>query len=264
MPLQMIMRKLRSLRRLQKSLGVYEGAKWRILRSLDSRGLTRGTVRMHPPALAHPIELRLGTSDFSVFAGILLTDLFGFLNSLGEIGTIIDLGASIGVSSAFFLSRWPAARVIAVEPDPGSYALLRSNLSLYDAQCIQGAVWSRHTSLALSREFGDGREWATAVVEGAGEVRAYTMDELVSRVGIVDFLKINIEGSEKALFNGDTSWVARVRNICVSLHDQDCERAFRQGMSGYLWEESRAGGFIICRSIAPRSEAAARPRAVIC
>jgi hypothetical protein len=82
------------------------------------------------------------------------------------------------------------------------------------------------------------------------------MDELVSAVGVVDFLKINIEGSEKAIFDGDTSWVARVRNISIELHDQDCERAFRQGMRGYRWEESTCGGFIICRAIVPRSEAA--------
>jgi FkbM family methyltransferase len=263
MPRDKIMRKLRALRRLQKSLGVYQGAKWRILRSLDSRGLTRGTVRMQPRALAHPVELRMGTSDFSVFLGIVIENSFGFVNSLGgDIKTIIDLGANIGVSSALFLSRWPAARVTAVEPDPGNYALLQSNLSLYNAQCIQGAVWSRHTPLALSHAFGDGREWARVVLEGAGDVRAYTMDELVSAVGIVDFLKINIEGSEEAIFNGETSWVARVRNMCISVHDQDCERAFRQGMSGYRWEESRAGGYIICRSIAPRSEAAGHPRAI--
>jgi FkbM family methyltransferase len=150
---------------------------------------------------------------------------------------------------------WPAARVIAVEPDPGNYALLRSNLSLYsNAQCIHGAAWGRHTPLALSRAFADGREWSRAVVEGAGEVRAYTMDELVSSVGIVDFLKINIEGGEKSIFEGDTSWVARVRNICIELHSQDCEKAFRQGMSGYRWEESYANGFFWCRSIAPRAE----------
>jgi FkbM family methyltransferase len=255
------MPRLHTLRGLQKSLGVYEGTKWCVIRSLDSRGLMRGTVRMRPPRLAHPVELRMRTSDPAVFSGVFVSNIYGFVDSLGDIRTIIDLGANIGLSSAFFLSRWPAARVIAVEPDPGNYALLRRNLSLYKAQCIQGAVWSRHTPLALSRAFGDGREWAAAVVEGAGEVRAYTMDELVSAVGVVDFLKINIEGSEEAIFSGETSWIARVRNLCVELHNPDCERAFRQGMSGYRWEESTAGGFIFCRFIVPRSEPVGRPTA---
>lgn len=253
MPLNKIMRRLRTLRGLQKSLGVYQGTKWCVIRGLDSRSLIRGTVRMQPPTLVHPVELRMGSSDSDAFSGMFVSNAYGFVDSLGDIRTIIDLGANIGLSSALFLSRWPAARVIAVEPDPGNYALLRKNLRLYQAQCIQGAVWSRHTPLALSRSFGDGREWATAVVEGAGEVRAYTMDELVSAVGMVDFLKINIEGSEKAIFDGETSWVARVRNISIELHDQDCERAFRQGMGGYRWDESTYGGFTICRSIVPRS-----------
>jgi len=261
-PQHMIMRKLRALRRLQKSLGIYQGAKWRIIRSLDSRGLLRGTVRTHPRALTHPVELRMGTSDCSVFAGIVVQNIFGRVDSLGDIKTVIDLGANIGVSSAFLLSRWPTARIIAVEPDPGSFALLQRNLSFYNAQCIQGAVWGRHTQLTLSRAFGDGREWAATALEGAGDVRAYTMDELVSALGIVDFLKINIEGGEKSIFSGDTSWIARVRNICIELHGQDCESIFRHGMRDYRWEESTAHGFVMCRSITPRGDAAARPRAV--
>jgi len=252
-----IMRRLRTLRGFQKSLGVYEGTKWCVIRGLDVRGLVKGSVRMQPPALAHPVELRMGSSDSDAFSGMFVANAYGFLDSLGDIRTIIDLGANIGLSSALFLSRWPAARVIAVEPDPGNYALLRRNLSLYQAQCMQGAVWSHRTPLTLSRSFGDGREWATAVLEGEGGIRAYTMGELVAAVGIVDFLKINIEGSEKAIFSGDTSWVACVRNISIELHDQDCEKAFRQGMRGYRWEESAYGGFTICRSIVSRSDASA-------
>lgn len=251
------MKKLRALRRTQKKLGVYEGAKWRIVQALDTRGLIKGSVRMRPPSLAHPVELRMGTSDCSVYAGIVIVDIFGFANPQGDIKTIIDLGANIGVSSALFLSRWPTAKLIAVEPDPGSYALLQSNLRPYSAQCIRGAAWSRHTSLRLSRENGDGREWATMAVEGVGDVPAYTMDELMSSVGIVDFLKINIEGGEKAIFEGDTSWIARVRNMCIELHGDDCEKAFRQGMRSYNWEESYAHGFVMCRSITPRSRIAA-------
>jgi FkbM family methyltransferase len=250
------MRFLRTLRRLQKSLGIYQGMKWRIIRGLDSRGLLKGTRRMQPLGWAHPVELRMRTSDASVFQGIVVGNIFGSADSLDDVKTVIDLGANVGVSSAFFLSRWPSARLVAVEPDPGTYEVLRSNLSLYEAQCVQGAAWSRHTALALSRAFGDGREWATVALEGAGEVRAYTMDELISMVGVVDFLKINIEGGEKAIFDGDTSWVARVRNICIELHGPDCERAFRQGMRGYRWEESYANGFFWCRSITPRTEAA--------
>ena len=85
-------------------------------------------------------------------------------------------------------------------------------------------------------------------------MRAYTMDELISAVGIVDFLKINIAGAEKAIFGGDSSWIARVRNISIELHDQECERAFRSAMAGYRWEESTYGGFVVCRSIMPRGE----------
>jgi FkbM family methyltransferase len=253
-----ITQKLRSLRRIQKTMGLYQGAKWRIVHSLDRRGLLRGKVRLQPAILPHPFALRMGTSDSSNFAGMLIVDVYGCCKSLGDVKTILDLGANNGASGALFLAWWPNARVVAVEPDPGNYEILQSNLRLYGSvQCVQGAAWSRRTNLALSRENGDGREWATMVLEGIGAVRAYTMDELVSLLGTVDLLKINIEGGEKAIFSGDTSWIARVRNICIEFHGADCESAFREGMKGYCWEESRHGGFIMCRSISPRREAGA-------
>ena len=251
------MRRLRALRQFQKCLGMYQGLKWYATSFLDSRGLTSGTVRMRPSMLAHPVELRLGSSDPNVFSGILVSNAYGFVHTLGgDIKTILDLGANIGLSSAFFLSRWPGAKLIAVEPDPENYALLRKNLSPYSAQCIQGAAWSRHTSLALSPTQGERQEWARIVLEGVGEVRAYTMQDLVLALGTVDFLKINIEGAEKAIFNGDTSWLGHVRNLAIELHDEECARAFRKGMNGYRWEESTYGGFVVCRSIVPRGPAA--------
>lgn len=252
-----IIRRLRTLRQFQKSLGIYQGIKWYATSFLDSRGLMRGTVRMRPSVLTHPVELRMGSSDLNVFSGILVSNAYGFVDTLGgDIRTILDLGANIGLSSAFFLSRWPTAKVLAVEPDPANYALLRKNLSPYNAQCIQGAAWSRHVSLALSPTLCERHEWAKVVLEGTGEVRAYTMEELVVALGTVDFLKINIEGAEKAIFNGDTSWLGHVKNLSIELHDEECVRAFKKGMDGYRWEESTYGGFVVCRSIVSRSQAA--------
>jgi len=105
---------------------------------------------------------------------------------------------------------------------------MEQNLTLYGrdrVRLLQGAVWSKSGQVALDNTFGDKREWAVAVREGNG-VRAYSMDEILSGASsqYIDLLKIDIEGSEKELFSGDTSWLAHIRNLCIELHGASCER----------------------------------------
>jgi FkbM family methyltransferase len=56
---------------------------------------------------------------------------------------IFDLGANIGDSAVWFLARFPGARVLSIEPEPGNYELARRNLEPYGDRVIllHGAVW---------------------------------------------------------------------------------------------------------------------------
>src|SRR5262249_55666457 len=118
----------------------------------------------------------------------------------------------------------------------------------------RGAVWTRSADLELSHALNDGREWASAVQErtGRGEyVQAFSMEELMARIpgDRIDLLKISIQGSELALFSGNTSWLERVRNLAIELHDPACAEAFRAGMRGYSWQ-SYCGEYVaLCRDL---------------
>ena len=61
----------------------------------------------------------------------------------------------------------------------------------------------------------------------------------------IDLLKIDIEGSENGLFSlGTERWLDRVRNLCIELHGEECERAFRSAMQGYRYEQARSGEYL--------------------
>jgi hypothetical protein len=66
---------------------------------------------------------------------------------------IIDCGANVGYSSAYFLSRFPYCQVIAVEADPDNFVILRRNLDRYEdrVRLIHVGVWSQKVGLVLSR-----------------------------------------------------------------------------------------------------------------
>src|SRR5947208_4936670 len=77
----------------------------------------------------NPGFVRRGTSDIWTFDQIFVDHEYRCIDSLQGVTTIIDAGANVGYSSAYFLSRFPEARIIALEPDPENFNALRRNLT---------------------------------------------------------------------------------------------------------------------------------------
>lgn len=106
-----------------------------------------------------------------------------------------------------------------------NFEMLKKNTSVYEnITCINSAIWGEKTALNL-RDVGRG-EWGY-VVEFTEEVSntnvtTVTMEELVDIYDLekIDILKIDIEGSEKELFDlSDCKWLNLVRVLIIELHD---------------------------------------------
>jgi FkbM family methyltransferase len=145
-------------------------------------------MEIKPRRAQYPVSARLGdSSDMRVFGQIFQLDEYACLRSLPSPRFIVDLGANVGYSSAYFLSCLPESRLLAVEPDPDNYRLCQSNLAPYRerARVVLGAAWSECGLLFLSRgTFEDGREWATEVVanramEGEPTVQGWDIPSLL-------------------------------------------------------------------------------------
>lgn len=226
-------------------------------------GMPRKEVlQLQPKGIPYPVTLRGGgSSDSSVFRQIFIEREYLPLYNTPSVKFVLDLGANIGLSAVAFLTQFPDAQVVALEPDEENYRLCCENLAPFGkrARAIRGAVWARPAKLALTRT-GDGREWGVTVVEpqaGAdGEVQSWDPQTLFEMAGFetVDLLKIDIEGSEAAIFNGDAAeWIPRVRNLCIELHGPNCNEAFYGAMSGFEYEKEHSGELVICRNIRIRS-----------
>jgi FkbM family methyltransferase len=141
---------------------------------------------------------------------------------------IVDAGANIGMATAFFASRYPAARIVAVEPEPSNFAVLQRNCAgLANVSLVNAALWPNHNSLSINDSGAE--KWAFFVSEGAGpapgatSVRAVTIPDLMSEFGMdrIDLLKLDIEGAEKGLFErGTEQWLGSVGAIAIELHDR--------------------------------------------
>ncbi len=205
------------------------------------------TYQIRVPQWPHPVHVRGGkSSDTEVLYEILVTDEYGVASGLDSPNSVIDGGANIGLAAVYFLNRYPSARTISVEPFQGSVELCRKNLNPYAqrATVLHGAIWPDEGSLCLDPH-GD---WANNRVRhsGPGEdgsVKALTMKSLISLGGgSIDLLKLDVEGSEKAIFgSGAEEWLPQVRNILIELHGPDCAERFFGAVASYEYEMSGGG-----------------------
>ena len=224
-------------------------------------GEAPATLTIKPRKAMYPLVARgSGSSDLEVFHQIFQFDEYACIRDISPARVILDLGANVGYSSAYLLSCFRGAKVVAVEPDPANFKICSKNLAPYGnrAQVVPGAVWSKKCELVLSRgTFGDGREWASQVHESDGKgaqptVEAWDVPSLMRLAGsdYVDLLKIDIEGSELELFGNNSSlWLPKVRNICIELHGDDCTAMFLNALKEFDYDLGVSGELTICRNI---------------
>ena len=137
---------------------------------------------------------------------------------------ILDCGANIGASTIWFATQFPRSTVVAVEPEPGNFALLKKNTENANAIAVHGAVAGHAGELQL---FDPGlgsagfRTGASGNDAGPGTVHAYTLDTLAAMVpGSTPFiLKIDIEGAEGDLFKTHHSVLDNCPIVIIELHD---------------------------------------------
>ena len=241
----------------------------RILRHLDFRAASE--IHLKLGNARYPLKMRTGkSSDREVLGQIFIRPQYEPIPLVSP-ATIIDLGANVGYSSAYFLSRYPTARVVALEPDPENFEMCRQNLAPFGtrATVLHGAAWPERRVLAVKRgAFRDGREWTTQVCSatdpesGDPTVEGYDMDSLIKLTESqeVDLLKIDIERSERELFSCNTAaWMPRIKNICIELHDEECAAAFWSALSGYVYDSARSGELTICANLRPQPTHAPAP-----
>lgn len=196
----------------------------RVLPLVESLGAPGEVVVLDVPDIDTPLAARIGTSDLHALNEVLLAGDYDFDLPRLEPRLVIDGGANVGYASVLFATRWPRARVIAVEPESSNVAMLRRNVShLPNVEVVPAALWPRSGWLRIANP--QAAAWSVRVVEAAHgpgpAVRATTVSELLASCGasVIDLLKLDIEGAERELFaQGADEWLARV--LIIELHDE--------------------------------------------
>ena len=236
---------------------------WRFARSVAAPAFDHWVYQLRSRFSPGPVYVRAGSSDRRVFRQVLINLEYDCFPSVREPRLIVDCGANVGYASLFFLGRYPSAHVVAIEPEPDNFALLRRNTAPYGKRvtAIQSGVWSHAAGLTIRRgEFGDGREWATQVSETppgqTPDMQAVDLAGVLLASGFprIDILKVDIERAEMELFaRGTDRWLDRVDNLVIELHGPDCEKTLFDALRGRDYELSRCGELTILEGLRARA-----------
>lgn len=152
--------------------------------------------------------LLLHSGDFGVVREIFGQRCYAFADWIHRSRTFLDLGANEGLFSLYALAAHPANRVTAVEAQAHLCERLRANLRRngFDsrARVIQARAGGPNPQLEALPDTPP----------------ALAMAELIGPDTRLDFLKVDIEGSEFALFASCQDWIARVRFIAMEIHPE--------------------------------------------
>jgi FkbM family methyltransferase len=166
----------------------------------------------------------MDTSDFCAYYDILIskTKQYELEGLTFSPTTIVDAGAHIGIASILFARRYPLSKIIAIEPEPSNFALLLKNTLPYkNIVPICAALWREDGEVTLGSSNVHPKGAFQIVENGEIPARAMTMDTLMRETGVqsIDFLKVDIEGSEKEVF-ASCEWLGSVRVVAIELHDR--------------------------------------------
>ncbi|MCC6798210.1 MAG: FkbM family methyltransferase [Candidatus Hydrogenedentes bacterium] len=134
--------------------------------------------------------------------------------------TVLDIGAHIGYFSLLFARRvGPAGHVYAFEPEPHNYKLLVRNVGengYGSVTCVQAAAHSANGSVTLYLANDNAADHRVAPGQEDREtinVRALRVDDYLSSVARIDFIKIDVKGAELSVLQGMNSLLERSSRV---------------------------------------------------
>jgi FkbM family methyltransferase len=142
---------------------------------------------------------------------------------------IIDAGANIGASAVYFSINYPNSVVFSVEPDVTNCHLLEINTRGFNVFNFNGAIADVDGELVFEDPGRGDWGFMTKRISESNPTSNIKIVKSISPSSILAhsatqnttplILKIDIEGGEDNLFNGDTSWLSKFPLVIIELHD---------------------------------------------
>ena len=210
--------------------------------------------------LMTPDELRRWADEISLYFHY--ANDFWFSQYEPRVGAfIVDVGAGHGEDVLAFAQKvGPTGKIIAIEAHPTAFGHLQRLCRLKrlaNVVMLNVAVVDTHGTVHIE----DREKWDANTVRRTGDgipVRATTLDAICreQRTDHIDFLKMNIEGSEAPALLGMSETLGKIQTICVCCHDFRADNGHGEEYRTrkFVMERLSTSGFrVSCRDADPRA-----------
>lgn len=146
---------------------------------------------------------------------------------------IVDAGANVGYSSLFLFNRLGRdydLEFVVIEPGESNLAILKKNFEanrLIEYHIENAGLFNKSCYLMISKDFRDGKDWSLRVEESdlPTELKGIEVMEIMQKYDWdgIDFFKIDIEGSERFLFEDEAyagRFLEKVGLITIEVHKE--------------------------------------------
>ncbi len=203
--------------------------------------------------LGREMQVPDGRSFASIYEAYFQREEYKFSSSCDR-PLIIDGGANAGIGIHYWKRLCPHSRVVAFEPDPEMYQVLKSNCGdLPDVTLREAALWIENGVAKFSAIGRDGGHLSPLAARSDTprqvEVRTLRMRDMLTEP--IELLKLDIEGAEIEVLQDCADRLQFVRWLFVEYHSF-LHKPQRLGMVFSTLEN--AGFRIYCRKDLPAQQ----------
>lgn len=189
------------------------------------------TCHLSFPGRSGPLAFDYFEASAGHISAILNGTTYPEITDVGEVRTIVDIGANVGAASIMFAARHPQATIHACEPGPQPRAVLDRNVATLDRVRVHAFGLHDHdATVPLYRSRWD----PMSASIGASAENQEEFDDIRLRnaatwmeeqaIGPVDVLKIDTEGCELPILRCLADRATQAKLIYLEYHSDDDRR----------------------------------------
>lgn len=164
--------------------------------------------------LTYPEEAGVSADFIECF----IYNVYGLGKQLGNVRTILDVGANVGFFSLAARSYYPDAIIHAYEPNPRIQDMLYANTKKASVNVYPDAVGAYTGRIGLIDDSVSNMAHTDPNLSGENDVEQIGLDAAVGRLGgSVDLLKMDCEGAEWKMFQVKHCW-SSIKNVRLEYH----------------------------------------------
>jgi len=174
-----------------------------------------------------PFQLFKTESSFKIAHDIFAGTTYPQVPFVGDVKTILDIGANVGAAAVYLALNYPHALVYALEPGAKPFALLKQNAQPFDSVSVfPFGLYASDKTLPLFRGRTDCVESSVCpngrTEGGAEEIRLRSAPQFLAEQGIerIDILKIDTEGCEVPILRSLAKYLPTVKVLYLEYHSE--------------------------------------------